>query len=89
MGFYKESIKILLELKKSKPNYNLGKHIATAMDTSNANDLWGVSDKELCKELTNYQAELDMDILHHDDDIENIIMDGKNLYKTGFDEYED
>ena len=53
------------------------------------NDLWAISDKELHENLINYQAGLDMDIPHHDDDIENIIMDGKNLYEIGFDEYED
>ena len=53
------------------------------------NDLWATSDKELHNNLINYQASLDMDIPHQEDDIESILMDGKNLYNIGFDEYED
>ena len=53
------------------------------------NDLWATSDKELHNNLINYQAGLDMDFPHQEDDIESIIMDGKNLYNIAFDEYED
>jgi|SaaInlV_120m_DNA_3_1039746.scaffolds.fasta_scaffold07110_3 hypothetical protein len=88
MSFYKKSIKVLSDLKKSKPNCNLGKHIATAIDNLEVNDLWGISDKELYEKLNNYQIQLDMDVSHHEDDIENILIDGKNLYNLGFDEYE-
>ena len=88
MKFYKKIITILTELKTSHSNITLGKHIATAIDSNNMNALWATSDKELYNNLLNYQAGLDMDIPHDDDDIENIIMDGKNLYNIEFDEYE-
>ena len=89
MNFQKRILQILKELKKSKPKYTLGKHIATAVDSSQMSDLWAISDKELHNSLINYQAGLEMDIPHQEDDIENILMDGKNLYSMGFDEYED
>lgn len=88
MSFYKKSIKVLSDLKKSKPNYNLGRHIATAIDNLDVNDLWGVSDKELYEKLNNYQIQLDMDVSHHEDDIENILIDGNNLHSPDYDEYE-
>jgi hypothetical protein len=50
------------------------------------NDLWIVSDKELHKNLTNYQISLGMDSHHisDDEDIENIIEGGKNLWADQF-----
>ena len=89
MSFYKKILTTLTELKNLHSDISLGNHISTAIDSRNMNDLWAISDKELHENLINYQAGLDMDIPHHDDDIENIIMDGKNLYEIGFDEYED
>jgi hypothetical protein len=89
MKFYKKIITILTELTTSHPDIPLGRHIATAIDSQNMNDLWATPDKELHNNLLNYQAGLDMDIPHHDDDLENIIRDGENLYNVGFDEYEE
>lgn len=89
MKFYEKILTTLTELKTSHPAISLGKHIATAIDSKNMNDLWATSDKELHNNLINYQAGLDMDIPHQEDDIESILMDGKNLYNIGFDEYED
>lgn len=89
MSFYRKIINTLSEMKKSHPKCTLGKHISTAIDSTDMNDLWSISDKELHNSLINYQAGLEMDIPHQEDDIENILMDGKNLYSMDFDEYED
>lgn len=80
MSFYSKIVKTLTQLKKSHPKSTLGKHISTAIDSENINDLWSISDKELYRNLTDYQAGLEMDVRHEDDDIEQIIKDGKNLW---------
>ena len=86
MKFYEKILTTLTELKTSHPAISLGKHIATAIDSKNMNDLWIVSDKELHKNLTNYQISLGMDSHHisDDEDIENIIEGGKNLWADQF-----
>ena len=86
MSFKKKILNTLTELKNSHPNISIGKHIATAIDSKNMNDLWIVSDKELHKSLNNYQISLEMDFpqMADDDDIENIIEGGKNLWADQF-----
>ena len=86
MSFKKKILNTLTELKNSHPNIPIGKHIATAIDSKNMNDLWIVSDKELHKSLNNYQISLEMDSPHiaDDEDIENIIEGGKNLWADQF-----
>jgi hypothetical protein len=64
----------------------MGQHIATAMDGS---DLWGVTDKEMLFALQKYEASLDMDIDHNEEEIEEIIKDGMNLERTLFEEEEE
>jgi hypothetical protein len=55
----------------------MGKHISTALDGS---DIWGVSDKELLISLNKYEASLEIDINHPDEeDIDLIIKEGMNL----------
>jgi len=80
MSFYNKILKTLTELKKSHPKFTLGKHISTAIDSENINDLWSISDKELYRNLTDYQSGLEMDVQHEDDDINQIIEGGKNLW---------
>jgi hypothetical protein len=77
LTLYKQILVTLEKLHKAHPTYNMGKHISTALDGS---DIWGVSDKELLISLKKYEANLEIDINHADDeDIENIIKDGMNL----------
>ncbi len=76
---------MLESLHKAHPFYNMGQHISTAMDGS---DLWGVSDKEMLLALQKYEASLDMDINHNEEEIEEIIKDGMNLERM-FEEEED
>lgn len=76
-NYYYQIIQTLNRLYKSHPSYTIGRHISTALDGSN---LWGVSDKEFLYSLHKYEAGLEMDVLHVDEeDIEGIIKDGMNL----------
>ena len=75
-NYYRQIIQTLEHLHKDHPTYNMGRHLSTA---TNESDLWGVSDKELLNSLKKYETNLDMDNIHNDEDIENIIKDGMNL----------
>lgn len=84
---YRQIIKALERLNKSHPTYNIGRHIATALD--GYSDLWGVSDKEFLFALQKYEIELNMDHPHVDEEeIDEIIKDGMNLGRI-FEEDED
>lgn len=75
---YYRVLALLQQLNTSYPNYNMGRHIATALDEYG--DVWGLSDKEILFALEKYKAELDMDIPHTDDsEIDQIIKEGMNL----------
>lgn len=77
-NYYSQAIHILQQLHTSYPEYNMGRHLATALD--GYGDAWGVTDKELVFALEKYKAQLDMDVPHTDDkEIDQIIRDGMNL----------
>ena len=77
--YYKQIIHTLESLYKAHPTYNLGRHISTALDNDYP-DIWGVSDKELLTSLKKYEASLEMDLSHPDEeDLDKIIKDGMNL----------
>lgn len=67
------------ELHKSYPSYNLGRHLSTAL--ADYGDVWNVTDKEMLFALQKYQTTLSIDVFH-EEDIEKIIEDGKNLGKS-------
>lgn len=73
---YNEAISILQELHKSYPTYNMGRHLATALD--GYGDIWGITDKELVYALEKYKSELDIDF-PHTDDIDKIVKEGMDL----------
>ena len=75
-NYYRQIIQTLEHLHKAHPTYNMGRHLSTA---TNESDLWGVTDKELLISLKKYEASLEMDGIHDDEDINNIIKDGMNL----------
>ena len=77
-NYFNQIISLLNDLHKSFPNYNLGKHLSTALD---GQDMWGISDKELLNSLYNYKIELEIDNNHHTDEeeLQKIIKDGMNL----------
>lgn len=77
-NYYNKVVSALQELHTLYPNYNMGRHIATALD--GYGDTWGLTDKELLYALTKYKGELDMDVPHTDDfDIDQIIKEGMDL----------
>ena len=84
-NYYRQIIKALERLQKAHPTYNIGRHIATALD--GYTDVWGVTDKEFLFALQKYEIELNMDFTHTDDEeIEQIIKDGMNLGRMFFEE---
>jgi hypothetical protein len=75
---YKEVIHILEELHKNFPTYNVGRHLATALD--GYGDIWGITDKELAFALSKYKAEIEMDVPHTDEsELDRIIKEGMDL----------
>lgn len=75
-NYYNKVVTALQELHTLYPNYNMGRHLATALD--GYGDTWGLTDKEFLYALTKYKGELEMDV-PHTDDIDQIIKDGMNL----------
>jgi len=75
---YTEVINILQELNKNFPTYNLGRHLATALD--GYGDIWGITDKEFAFALSKYKTEIEMDVPHVDEnELEKIIKEGMDL----------
>ena len=75
---YYKVLALLQQLNTTYPNYNMGRHIATALDEYG--DVWGLSDREILFALEKYKAELDMDVPHTDEsELDQIIKDGMNL----------
>ena len=75
---YYKVLALLQQLQISYPNYNMGKHISTALDEYG--DVWGLTDRELLFAFEKYKAELDMDVPHTDEsELDQIIKDGMNL----------
>jgi hypothetical protein len=75
---YNQVLAVLQELHKIYPVYNMGRHLATALDEYG--DVWGLSDKELLYALEKYKASLDMDVPHTDEsEIDQIIKEGMDL----------
>ena len=56
---YYRVLALLQQLHISYPNYNMGRHIATALDEYG--DVWGLSDREILFALEKYKAELDLE----------------------------
>ena len=87
-NYYNQVITTLQELRKSYPTYNMGRHLATALDEYG--DVWGMTDKELSYALDKYKGELDMDVPHTDEsEIDKIIKDGMDLDNILKEEEED
>jgi hypothetical protein len=75
---YNQILHLLHDLHKRFPTFNMGRHLATALD--GYGDVWGLTDKELLFALEKYMAELDMDVLREDEsEIDRIIKDGMDL----------
>lgn len=84
---YSEILNVLKELHKAHPNYNMGRHLSTALD--GYGDIWGLSNKELLFALRKYKAELEMDVDHSDEEVDQILRDGMDLENILKEEDED
>lgn len=84
---YGEILNVLKELHKAHPNYNMGRHLSTALD--GYGDIWGLSNKELLFALRKYKAELEMDVTHSDEEVDQILRDGMDLENILKEEDED
>jgi hypothetical protein len=80
---FNKIITVLIDLHKTYPSYNMGRHISTAL--ADYGDFWGMTDKEMLFALTKYKSQLEMDVPHSDDvEIDDIIkqaMDLDNILK--------
>lgn len=58
-SYYNQVLQMLQHLHRLYPTYNMGRHLATALD--GYGDIWGLTDKELEFALEKYVSELEMD----------------------------
>ena len=84
---YRQIINVLERLHKTHPTYNMGRHLATALDES---DIWGVTDRELLMALKKYETSLNLDNhVNNEEEIEEIVKNGINLKRMFLDEEEE
>lgn len=77
-SYYSQVLTILQQLHTAYPNYNMGRHLATALDEYG--DIWGLTDKEILFALEKYKSQLELDVPHTDEnELDQIIKDGMNL----------
>lgn len=74
-SYYKRSLLVLEKLASIHPVQTLGRHLATAFDDHQIENL---SDKEMFNILNDYYSEMQLDVPHCED-LEQIIKDGMNL----------
>jgi len=77
-SYYSQILTIFQQLHAAYPTYNMGRHLATALDEYG--DMWGLTDKEILFALEKYKSQLELDIPHTDEkELDQIIKDGMNL----------
>lgn len=77
---YRQVLKLLDKLHKSHPTISLGQHLATILD--GYGDIWGITDKEFLFAIEKYMVTIEMDEpISTDEEIQQIIEDGKNIDK--------
>jgi hypothetical protein len=74
-SYYKRSVNVLNKLNTIIPRQTLGRHLATALDDHQIENL---NDKEMFNILNDYLIELESDIPHCED-LEEILKQGMNL----------
>ena len=74
-SYYKRSVNVLNKLNTIIPRQTLGKHLATALDDHQIENL---NDREMFNILNDYLIELESDIPHCED-LEEILKQGMNL----------
>ena len=77
-SYYSQILTLLQQLHAAYPQYNMGRHLATALDEYG--DIWGLTDKEVLFALDKYKSQLELDVPHTDEkELDQIIRDGMNL----------
>jgi hypothetical protein len=76
---YNQIIHILQELHKLYPEWNMGRHLATALD--GYGDVWGLTDREFIFLLSKYKTRMELDIPHVEDseELDKIVKGGMDL----------
>ena len=74
-SYYKRSVNVLNKLNTIIPRQTLGRHLATALDEHQIENL---NDKEMFNILNDYLIELESDVPHCED-LEEILKQGMNL----------
>lgn len=75
---YNQIVAILQQLHKEYPGYNMGRHLATALDEYG--DVWGMTDHELLFALDKYRTQLHMDIKRSEPyELQRILEEGMDL----------
>lgn len=75
---YSQILGILHELQKEYPDYNMGRHLATALDEYG--DVWGMTDGEMLFALDKYRTQLHMDIKRSEPyELQRILKEGMDL----------
>ena len=74
-SYYKRSVNVLNKLNTIIPRQSLGKHLATALDEHQIENL---NDREMFNILNDYLIELESDVPHCED-LEEILKQGMNL----------
>jgi len=76
-NYYKGILKVLEQLYKDHPSYEMGKHFSIAL--SEYKDIFSVPDKEIFQALKKYQEEIAQEQDITEDYISQIIRDGLDL----------
>jgi len=77
-NYYNQAIQTLQKLHAAYPEYNMGRHLATALDEYG--DIWAITDKEVAFALDKYRMQLEMDVPRtEEDEIARIIKEGMDL----------
>lgn len=71
---YNKIISLLKKLHKYHPDFNMGKHLATALDEYK--NIWMLKDEEMLAALEKYADEIEYYPRDEKEDIEKIINDG-------------
>ena len=79
-NYYKQVIKILDDLHKTYPAYNVGRHLSIAL--ADYGDIWNIPDKEMVFALEKYKTELELDMLKvaPEDYVDRVVKDGLSLF---------
>jgi hypothetical protein len=78
-NYHKQIIALLEDLCKTYPEYNMGRHLSTALD--GYGEAWGLPDKEFVFLLEKYKTRMELDIPHiaDNEELDQILREGMDL----------